>query len=81
VIVFVGAWGTAANACFYIGSLIGFVPAVNAVTTFVPIVLCRLLLIVVVWMQEKILFLEGETTAKSGKKEEVDDDLEYLFIC
>jgi hypothetical protein len=32
-------------------------------------------------MQENILFLEGETTAKSGKKEEVDDDLEYLFIC
>jgi hypothetical protein len=80
VIVFVGACGIGVNICLYIACFIGFIPAVYDVTGFVSMIMCRLVLIVAVWMQEKIVFPEVEPT-KSAKTEEGGDTLEYSFIC
>jgi hypothetical protein len=85
VIVFFGACSFGANTCLFIACLIGALPAVYEVTTFVSLVVCHsavsLLLIVVSWTQEKIMFEEMETSkSRETKKKEGGDTLEYSFI-
>jgi hypothetical protein len=81
VIVFLGACGMGVNICLYIACFIGFIPAVYDVTGFVSMIICRLVLIVAVLKQEKIMFPEVEPT-KSAKTEKGEHyTLKDPFIC
>jgi hypothetical protein len=82
VIVFVGACSLGANACVFIASLTGAIPVVYDVTVFLSLVLCRLVLIVASWIQEKLMFEDVEITRIEKQTEEGDDNtLQYSFIC
>jgi hypothetical protein len=80
-IVFVGACCMGINICLYIAGFIGFIPAVYDVTGFVSLMLGRLVMIIAVWMQEKIVFPEVEPTKSEKMEEGEDTHLEYSFIC
>jgi hypothetical protein len=81
LIVFVGACSLGANACLFIASLTGAIPVVYDVTAFLSLVLCRLVLIVAPWIQEKLMFEDVETTRIEKETEKGDDTLQYSFIC
>jgi hypothetical protein len=81
-IVFVGACSLGANTCLFIASLIGAIPVVYDVKVFSSLVLCRLILIVATWIQEKLMFEDVETTRiENNQTEKGDDTLLYSFIC
>jgi hypothetical protein len=80
VIVFIGACSLGANTCVFIASLTGAIPVVYDVTVFLSLVLCRLVLIVALWIQEKLMFEGVETTRIEKQKEKGDDTLQYSFI-
>jgi hypothetical protein len=80
-IVFVGACSLGANTCLVTASLIGAIPVVYDVTVFLSLVVCRLVLIVAVRIQEKLMFEEVETMRIEKQTEKGDDTLQYSFIC
>jgi hypothetical protein len=82
VVVFMGGCSLGANTCLFIACLLGALPAVYDLTTFVSLVVCHLvvslLLLVVAWTQEKIMFEDMENRETETK--EGDDTLEYSLI-
>jgi uncharacterized membrane protein (UPF0182 family) len=87
VIVFFGACSLGASTCLFIACLIGALPAIYEMTTFVSLVVCHLvlssLLMVVAWTQEKTMLEEMEIwrSRDTETKEEGDDIQEqYCFI-
>jgi hypothetical protein len=80
-IVFVGACSLGANTCLFIASLTGAIPVVYDVTVFLSLVLCRLVLIVAAWIQERLMFEDVETTRIEKQTEKEDDTWQYSFIC
>jgi hypothetical protein len=81
VIVFVGACSLGANTCLFIASLIGAIPVVYDATVFLSLVVCRLVLIVAAWIQEKLIFEDVETTRIEKETEKGDDTQQYSIIC
>jgi hypothetical protein len=81
VIVFIGACSLGANTCVFIASLTGVLPVVYDVAVFLSLVLCRLVLVVAAWIQEKLMFEDVETTRMEKQTEKGDDSLQYSFIC
>jgi hypothetical protein len=82
VIVFVGACSLGANTCLFIASLTGLIPVDYDVTVFLSLVLCRLVLIVASWIQEKLMVEDVETITRIEKQtEKGDDTLQYSCIC